>query len=320
MDRCAIVDAAAYERIPDKYKSDHSSMSFVEAAFAGNFKFPAMTLTSGGTSKQLKLGGQATENLLVALRNVIPSHPASVTFTLADINAGVHRRFVADLLLLDGQHSWAISKPLRRLSWLDLDAIDLCSDDGVGAEVDDRRLSLPAGDGRGGGGSGSDDGDDDSVGVEVDDRRLSLPAGDGGGGGGSGSDDGDDDGDDGAGHSGGNGGAEQRLLQATVEHLVGEHRGAQQRLVLLEGALRAQSLQALLHQREASLLAAELKVEEAVSTLLRVKVQELEDDRRRERKKKSELTAHCAALEMALDAATHGVLAERGVNARRGQA
>lgn len=288
MDRCAIVDAAAYERIPDKYKSDHSSMSFVEAAFAGNFKFPAMTLTSGGTSKQLKLGGQATENLLVALRNVIPSHPASVTFTLADINAGVHRRFVADLLLLDGQHSWAISKPLRRLSWLDLDAIDLCSDDGVGAEVDDRRLSLPAGDGRGGGGSGSDDGDDD--------------------------------GDDGAGHSGGNGGAEQRLLQATVEHLVGEHRGAQQRLVLLEGALRAQSLQALLHQREASLLAAELKVEEAVSTLLRVKVQELEDDRRRERKKKSELTAHCAALEMALDAATHGVLAERGVNARRGQA
>ena len=95
MDRCAIVDAAAYERIPDKYKSDHSSMSFVEAAFAGNFKFPAMTLTSGGTSKQLKLGGQATENLLVALRNVIPSHPAKrrvrVGYPLSAIAASAGR-------------------------------------------------------------------------------------------------------------------------------------------------------------------------------------------------------------------------------------
>jgi hypothetical protein len=315
-ERRATVAAAAHARLLTAYKARHASASFVDTAFS-NVVLPALTPTAGGSSKQMKLGGRVTANLLAALRALLPDHPASVTFTLAELDSDTHRRFIADLLVLTGQHPWAPPLPMPQLSLLS----------SASANRNERRISEVIID------ESSDEGGSPTampptatpspmavlsptavlspptatpspMAVLSPTAVLSPPTP-----------------------------IQTRttpskvpsppppvqawvapsdlFMRVALEHVVAEHRGAQQRLALIEDALRVQSLQACLHKQEALLLAAELTTEEATASGLRLKVELLEAERRRERKKKSELTARCAALEMALDAATRGVLAGR---------
>jgi hypothetical protein len=153
-----------------EYQARHNSASFIEAAFFEGFEMPALTTTKGGRTKQMKLGGR-TANLLAALHRVIPSTPKSVTFTLSELGEGTDRRFVANLLVLDGVHRWAASAHdglyigwpsglctpecgvhpgERRLSVVDLecsspeidDLGEISSNDSEPASAGDRRLSV----------------------------------------------------------------------------------------------------------------------------------------------------------------------------------